>query len=82
MSFRIPAGFSEATGKILVTVGEREKSVMKQSARDLVAANPRCMGVVIPLIGHGLSLAKPELFNKLVEAWIQGGELPGECRRI
>lgn len=55
MSFRIPAGFSEATGKILVTVGEREKSVMKQSARDLVAANPRCMGVVIPLIGHGLS---------------------------
>ncbi|WP_339219661.1 alpha/beta hydrolase [Paenibacillus sp. FSL H8-0332] len=82
MSFRIPAGFSEAAGKILVTVGEREKSVMKSSARDLVAANPRSMGVEIPRIGHGLSLAKPELFNKLVEAWIQGGELPGECRRI
>ncbi|MEK4514478.1 alpha/beta hydrolase [Paenibacillus sp. FSL H8-0122] len=82
MSFRIPAGFSEAAGKILVTVGEREKSVMKQSARDLVAENPRCIGVVIPRMGHGLSLAEPELFNKLVEAWVQGGELPGECRRI
>ncbi|WP_342478740.1 alpha/beta hydrolase [Paenibacillus sp. FSL H7-0350] len=82
MSFRIPAGFSEASGKILVTVGEREKSVMKQSARYLVAANPRSMGVVIPRMGHGVPLAKPELFNKLVEAWIQGGELPGECRKI
>ena len=82
MSFRIPAGFSEAAGKILVTVGEREKSVMKQSARELVAANPRSRGVEIPRMGHGLSLAKPELFNKLVEAWIQGWELPGECRRL
>ncbi|WP_405116089.1 alpha/beta hydrolase [Paenibacillus sp. FSL K6-1217] len=82
MSFRIPAGFSEAAGKILVTVGEREKSVMKQSARDLVAANPRSMGVVLPRIGHGVPLAKPELFNELLKAWIQGGDLPGECRRI
>ncbi|WP_340025245.1 alpha/beta hydrolase [Paenibacillus sp. FSL K6-1096] len=82
MSFRIPAGFSETAGKILVTVGEQEKSVMKQSARDLVAANPRSTGVVIPRIGHGVPLAKPELFNELVEAWMQGGELPGECRRI
>lgn len=82
MSFRIPAGFSKATGKILVTVGEQEKSVMKQSARDLVTANSRSTGVVIPRMGHGVPLAKPELFNKLVEAWILGGELPGECRRI
>lgn len=82
MSFRIPPGFSEAAGKILVTVGEQEKSVMKQSARDLVAANSRSTDVVIPRIGHGVPLAKPELFNRLVEAWIQGGELPGECRRL
>lgn len=82
MAFRIPVGFSEASGKILVTVGVQEKSVMKQSARDLVAANPRSMGVEIPRIGHGLSLAKPELFNKLVEAWIHDGDLPKECIRI
>lgn len=82
MSFRIPAGFSEAAGKILVTVGEQEKSVMKQSARDLTSANPRSMGVAIPQVGHGVPLARPELFNELVEAWIQDEELPGECRRI
>lgn len=82
MSFRIPAGFSEAAGKILVTVGEQEKSVMKHSARDLTAANPRSMGVVIPKIGHGVPLAKPELFNELVQAWLQGRDLPGECRRL
>ncbi|MEK3791855.1 alpha/beta hydrolase [Paenibacillus sp. FSL R7-0204] len=82
MSFRIPAGFSDAAGKILVTVGELEKSVMKQSARDLVSANPHSTGLVIPRIGHGVPLAKPELFNELVEAWIQDEELPGECKRI
>lgn len=76
MSFSIPAGFNEAAGKILVTVGGQEKAVMKHSAEDLVAANPHCVGVIIPGVGHGVSLARPELFNGLVEAWMHDRDLP------
>ena len=41
MSFNIPKDFSKANGKILVTVGEKEKAMMKHSAKDLVGSGLR-----------------------------------------
>ncbi|RLL43693.1 alpha/beta hydrolase [Oceanobacillus piezotolerans] len=70
MSFEIPKEFSEAKSKILVTVGAKEKAIMIKSAKDIVEANTNCFGVIISNIGHGIPLAKPELFNVMVEAWI------------
>ena len=75
MSFNIPKDFSKANGKILVTVGEKEKAMMKHSAKDLVEANSNCIGVMIPKIGHGVSLGMPDFFNQMVEAWIQKGQV-------
>lgn len=82
MTFTIPSGFSEATGKILVTVGEKEKAVMKQSAKDLVAASSNCNGVIIPGLGHGVSLAMPDFFNQMVDIWVHKDDVPKECKRV
>ncbi len=82
MSFEIPKDFKRAKGKILVTVGEREKAVMKKSAIDIVSSNTNCTGVIIPNIGHGISLAKPDFFNQMIEKWIQEGSLPKETKVI
>ncbi|MGG4266242.1 alpha/beta fold hydrolase [Peribacillus simplex] len=82
MSFEIPKDFRKVTGKILVTVGEREKAVMKKSAKDIVETNSNCIGVIIPEIGHGASLAMPEVFNHMVEIWIHEGNLPKEYKVI
>lgn len=82
MSFNIPKDFVKATGKILVTVGEKEKAVMRKSAKDIVDANPNCVGVIIPGIGHGVSMARPDFFNLMTEKWICGDDLPKECRMI
>lgn len=70
MSFRIPDNFANANGKILAIAGEKEKRMMKKSVHDLESANPNCKGLIISDIGHGLSLAKPALFNEIVENWI------------
>ncbi len=43
MSFEIPEDFNKAKSKILVTVGEREKAVMKKSAKDIVLSNSNCI---------------------------------------
>jgi len=82
MSFEIPKDFRKATGKILVTVGEKEKAMMIKSAKDLVEANSNCIGVILPKIGHGVSLAMPDFFNNMVETWIHEGNLPKECNVI
>lgn len=82
MSFLIPEGFHQVAGKILVTVGEKEKSIMKKSAKDLVVSNPNCTGVLIPNIGHGAPLAIPDFFNNMVGAWINEGTIPRDCKLI
>jgi len=82
MSFDIPAGFREAHGKLLVTVGAKEKAMMKKSAKDLVEANSNCTGVIIPEMGHGVPMAMPDFFNNLVDNWIQEGTLPKACKVI
>jgi len=76
MTFAIPHDFSKAQCNILVTVGEKEKSNMKKSALNLVNSNPNCQGVVLSNIGHGVSLANPEFFNRFLEEWIKDGKLP------
>ncbi|WP_225230600.1 alpha/beta fold hydrolase [Cytobacillus stercorigallinarum] len=82
MSFRIPKAFKQAETKILVTVGEKEKAVMKKSATDIVASHLNCQGVILPKIGHGFPLAKPDLFNDMVERWLLKGDLPKDYRAI
>ena len=82
MAFGIPAAFSKAAGSILVTVGEKEKSIMKESAKDIIKANSNCTGVIIPGIGHGAPLGMPDFFNRMIEGWIQYRELPDECKVI
>lgn len=76
MSFAIPRDFSKAQCNILVTVGEKEKVNMKKSALHLVNSNLNCQGVMLSNIGHGVSLANPEFFNRFVEEWLIDGKLP------
>ncbi|WP_269083137.1 alpha/beta fold hydrolase [Ornithinibacillus californiensis] len=82
MSFAIPSRYNAAKTKILVTVGEKEKNIMKKSAMDLVHANPNSTGIIIPKIGHGISIANPAYFNTIVEQWITEGVLPREVKII
>jgi len=76
MSFTIPSDFNKAKSKILVTVGEKEKVIMKKSAIDIVSNNSNCTGIVIPNVGHGISLMDPDYFNQMIEKWIQEDVLP------
>ena len=82
MSFQIPTKFKETKGKILVTVGEKERAIMKKSAFEIVNCNENCTGVIISGIGHGVPLSKPDLFNQIIEKWINGGEMPEKCKVI
>lgn len=82
MSFQIPDSFRQAEARILVTVGEKEKTIMKRSAMDLVASHPDCTGILIPNVGHGISLANPAFFNQMVEGWIKDRALPEGVKTI
>lgn len=76
MSFTIPKGFENASSNILVTVGEKEKNIMKKSVTEIIQSNPNCTGIIISNIGHGIPLANPNLFNTLIENWLEHDFLP------
>lgn len=82
MSFEIPSDFNRAMSKILVTVGEKEKAIMKKSALDIVSSNANCTGIIISHVGHGVSLVQPDYFNEMIERWKQEGSLPKDVEII
>jgi len=82
MSFSIPQGYRAATTKILVTVGMREKKMMRQSAEALVAQGNNCTGIIFPNIGHGIPLANPGLFNSTIDQWLSDKQLAPELLSI
>ncbi|UJW56974.1 alpha/beta hydrolase [Bacillus sp. A116_S68] len=71
MSFSLPSNFDKVSSNLLVTVGAKEKRIMRDSMKNIVNSNANCRGVIIPKIGHGCSLANPHLFNQLLEQWIE-----------
>lgn len=82
MSFTLPNSFKHSSSKILVTVGEKEKSIMKKSLIDIVRSHSNCRGIIIPAIGHGISFARPNDFNKLIDLWVQSDSIPDDCKEI
>ncbi len=84
-AFRLPAGLERATAPTLVVVGSKEYAAMIQSGRDLLAALPHATGRMVSL-GKGASMAQehnwsmnaPELFTRMVRAWVTDQPLPEE----
>src|SRR5690625_1364422 len=82
MSFSIPEGFRTTRSRILVLTGKKENLIIKKSITDILESNKKCLGVVIPGVGHGISLHNPTYFNKLIEEWIENERIPDDVIRF
>ena len=80
LSYGMPESFAQSDVRALVLVGEKEKGRMKESADDLVRANRNCTGYLVSNVGHGLSLAEPDLFNEIVHNFINNIQLNKNSR--
>lgn len=55
---------------------------MKDSMKEIMDNNPNCQGVIIPKIGHGIPLANPKLFNKMLEEWLDSNLIIDEVKLV
>jgi pimeloyl-ACP methyl ester carboxylesterase len=78
MSFELPAGLDKITIPVLLTVGEKEYGMMKQSARKLAAAMPGARAYLVRGVGHNWPLTRPDLYTQTLQAWLVGANLPAE----
>jgi pimeloyl-ACP methyl ester carboxylesterase len=81
-TFRVPPGLGSVTCPVLITVGEREMKVMKESAHDLVAATPSARAFIVAGHGHNWPVQDPDLYAQVVRAWMANGPLPGKLRPL
>lgn len=44
--------------------------------------NQNCTGVIISGIGHGVSFAEPDFYNRMIEKWINEGIPPKGTKAI
>ncbi len=71
MSYELPECFKSNQSKLLVTAGNKERTVMKDSVFELMSRHNNCKALILPSIGHGLPLAEPLLFCKLLEDFLE-----------
>lgn len=67
---------------VLVVVGEKETPAAKMMARRLKVDITGALGVVAPNATHVWNMQQPELFNRLLRAWLAGESLPPEFKTL
>ncbi len=82
MSYSISQSIKDSSTKLLVTVGEKERGIVKKSAQDLVKLCDRGHGIMFPGVGHGIPLADPARFNRVVDNWLSTGAIPEDARPL
>ena len=82
MSYAVSPAIQETTTKLLITVGEKERGSLKKSAEDLEKLCVHADRIVFPGIGHGIPLADPGLFNRVVDHWLVTGTVPEDITLI
>lgn len=70
MSFHLPDGFADARANLLITVGKRERAIMKKSAAQLHQHHANSKLIIFNDAGHGVSLQNPALFNETIAHWL------------
>lgn len=87
--FRLPDGLERISVPTLVVAGKREYGIMRQSVCEIASGIPGAKGFLVAhsrklslAEEHNWNLTVPDLFNRMVRAWIAGEPLPVELQPL
>lgn len=75
-NFRLPKGLECCRVPTLILVGQKERGIMYNSAKDLISAIPNSKGYLVKGVGHSFSFDAPDLYSKILRAWLTDKQLP------
>ncbi len=76
MLFKIPEGLENVYAPVLVVTGEKDYRFIHESAKKLSNILPNSKRAYALKVGHIWNMENPELFNKVLKAWINDESLP------
>jgi pimeloyl-ACP methyl ester carboxylesterase len=83
LHFGLPAGLRSVRIPTLVVAGRKEYKTMRRSAKELAKLLPNGQGRMVSVGGqraadHNWNMQAPELFTRMVRAWVEDKPLPSE----
>ncbi|MBZ0300343.1 MAG: alpha/beta hydrolase [Anaerolineae bacterium] len=76
--FRVPEALRGVSVPVLAVVGQKEAGLNYRAARAVLAIMPDAVGRIAPQVRHIWNSENPDLFNRMVRAWITDTPLPGD----
>jgi pimeloyl-ACP methyl ester carboxylesterase len=76
MLFKMPEGLGNVNVPVLVMIGEKDYRIINESAKKLINVLPNSKRAIALRVGHIWNMENPELFNKVLRAWINDESLP------
>lgn len=73
--FKVPDNLEHADVPVLVMTGEKDYRIINESALNLLNVLPNSKGATALKVGHLWNIENPELFNRVLRAWISNGDL-------
>lgn len=82
VEYRASGGLAQVETPTLVVAGSRETEIIVNAVGVIAGMMPSGVGRLAPGVRHGWNVEAPELFNAMIRAWIEGGELPATLTAV
>lgn len=69
---------AQLQARTLLVAGQKEVPLIHQSLRELKRRQPAWLTAYAPKVGHVWNYEAPDLFSRMVQAWVTGQPLPSE----
>ncbi|MFO7679057.1 MAG: alpha/beta fold hydrolase [Chloroflexota bacterium] len=73
-----PKGLETFAHPVLLAAAELDQALIHESQKDLLDIFPNAQAVIAPKVHHGWSGENPDLFNRMLHAWLTDSPLPEE----
>jgi len=80
--FQVSPALQNVYNPTLITAGGNETKIITQAVRTISKIMPNAQGRLAPGLRHGWNVQDPNLFNRMVRAWITDTPLPDRLQPV
>lgn len=80
--FKMPTGLENINTPVLVMIGEKDYTIIRESAKNLHNSIPNSEGASALKVGHMWNMENPELFNQVLRCFLNNENLPDGVKTL
>jgi len=78
LGFQLPSELRNSPHRLLAVAGDKEAKEIKAGLAEFCRVLPNAVAKLAPNVHHGWNGEHPQLFNAMIQAWVEGQPLPSD----